>query len=318
MKRMLQWFCLLALIIPGAGRAADRNAELLGFYVQPATLDYNKLQGFAWPDVKEMDAVVRVRLAGIKREEKVTVFLVLFDEDDEVFKKEKQKVWLPEGEHDIVFPDLISTGSVLGDRDFRAEIEVSMPGSLVLRDELDFSITGPDPPDVSILEMELYNPEENRGYSQFSPGDEFVLNALIEIQDNETEIEPSIVLYAAMEADVFELNPELDYQPYDEPWESRQFQVDEGTYRLTAGGHLPYFFTDPYRGDHEFRIWLIVDFGPGAETEDYLLEELQDYSAGEHRASDDMHDKLIEIAPGYTWELRRVSDEERDHHRWWE
>jgi len=283
--------------------------------------NFNKLGGFSWPDVKELNALVRVELDGFRGEQRVDIFLAVQDSDDPdepVISKHKLKFYLPAGEHDCVFPQFISTGDYFGERNFMLTVEASMKGVKPVYDELGFSLTGPDAPNVDIISVDISNPAPAGDAGYFSPGDEFEVNALIEVEDNDSYIEPTIILFAMMEEDAHLIDPELNYQPYDAHWSSRPLGDTEGVFEIRARGHLPYFFYDAYNFSHDFRVYVIVDFGPGEVTSDYARSELWDYDAGEERYSDDLVDRLIELNRSHLWSMRRLRGGRPDDERFWD
>jgi len=299
----------LALAATVAG-AQDRSLAVNDFYVYPDDgVAFNKLGGYRWPDVKELNALVRVELGGFDGEERLDMFLAIQDADDPdgpVIGKSKLKFYLPAGEHDCVFPEIINTGDYFGDRSYKLTVEASLKGVQPVYDEFYFDVTGPDPPEVDILDINIYNPATGADTGYFSPGDEFAVEAVIEIEDNDSDIQPTIVLFAMMEEDAHLIDPELSYQPDTRHWASRPLGDTEGVFEIRANGHLPYFFYDAYAFSHDFRVYAIVDFGPGAVTSDYARSELWDYGAGEQRYSDDIIDRLIELDRGHLWSVRRM------------
>jgi hypothetical protein len=171
---------------------------------------------------------------------------------------------------------------------------------------------------VDILEMEIYNADPAARASYLRPGGEFAVEALIEIEDNESNIAPDIIVFAMMEEDAHLIDPELSYQPYERHWASRPLDDGEGVFSLRVFGHLPYFFYEPYTFSHDFRVYLIVDFGPGNVTTDYARSELWDYDSGDHRYSEELLDRLIEIDRSHMWQVRRLRGGKPDTERFWD
>lgn len=305
-----------------AARAQAFSLEITDLDVYPDNSpNFNKLGGFSWPDVKELNALVRVNLDGFNGEQRVDLFLALQDGDDPdepVISKRKLKFYLPAGQHDCVFPRFISTGDYFGERSFKLTVEASMKGVKPVYDEMSFSLTGPDAPKVDIISVDIINPAPGGSAAYFSPGDEFDVDALIEIEDNESSIPPTIILFAMMEEDVNLIDPELSYQPYDKHWASRPLDDTEGVFEIRAGGHLPYFFNNAYDFSHKFRVYAIVDFGPGEVTSDYARSELWDYNAGEERYSEDVADRLIELDRAHLWSVSRRRGGRPDDKRFWD
>lgn len=323
-KLLLPALTLLVILLPAAAPAQDRHAEITDFYVYPdESPRFNKLGGFAWPDVEELNALVRVDLGGFRGEEKVDLFMVVIDdesddEDELIVSKHKLKFFLPAGEHDLVFPRFIRTDGVFGERTFRLKVELGFKGTAPQYSEIGFDITGPEAPDVEILDVELRNPQESYRTSYFGPGDEFEIEALIEIGSNESSVEPQLIVFAMMEDDAFLIDPELNYQPYSAHWDRLTVPWQEGVFEVRARGHLPYFFAEPYNYFHDWRIYVILDFGPGEVTSDYIDGQLQDGNAGEHRATDELSERLIELDRAGSWEVRRLRGGRPDTGRFWE
>jgi len=310
---------VLLVLLAGVSSAADRQAAILDFSVYPdQSPSFNKLAGFTWPEVEELNALVRIDLAGFIGEQKVDLFMVVRDDDDEVISKHRGKHWLPAGEHDLLFPEFIRTDSVFGERTLYLEVELALRGAAPVYDELAFDITGPGEPEVDIWDIEIYNPEQKRKNHSFAPGEAFVVEAVIEIENNESTVQPELVLFAMMEEDGYLVDPDLSYQPYKVHWDMREVDFTEGVYEVRAAGVLPMFFAEPYNFSHDWRVYVIVDFGPGAVTSDYRRAELRDFQTGSHRESDELADRLIEIERSYRWETRRLRGDKPDTDRFWE
>ena len=101
-------------------------------------------------------------------------------------------------------------------------------------------------------------------------------------------------------------------------WDSLPATVREGVFKLTVHGYLPYFFAQPWDFAHYFRLYVFVDFGPGARTSDYLRDELVDYESGDHRQSDELADRLIELNRSYSWEVKRLRGGRPETRRFWD
>ncbi|MBN2083366.1 hypothetical protein JW859_14310 [bacterium] len=321
---MPRWLTLVAVLLfclPGLpAQAQDRHLAITEFYFYPAEAPrFNKLKGYAWPEVKQLNALVRAELSGFDGEERVNVFLVIRDAEDEddVIKKEKLKFFLPAGEHDMVFADVLHTDEFFDEHAFIATVEVDMGGVKPVYDEITFDITGPEAPDVEILDMTIVPTAADPG-AGYSPGDGFEVNALIEIQDNKSALEPTIILFAAMDEDLYLVDPDLNYQPYETHWDMYPLGYTEGVFAVRAKGRLPYYFADAYAFNHDWRVYVIVDFGPGEETMDYVADSLWDHNNGEQRISDDLQYRLIELDRAYEWDVRRMRGGRPETERFWD
>jgi hypothetical protein len=298
--------CVAAAGTAAPARAADATLELLDFYAFPENAgQMNKLEGYAWPAVQRLSALVRVRTAGYEGERDVEVFFVVRDERQTVVDKIKQKHPLPAGTHDLVVPDFIRTEEYFGRHTVELELELTMDGAGIRRGYSSVDFSGPDPPPVEIHRIRVYNPEGGYRDTYFEPGDTFMVEATIEIGPNPSGLHPEVTIYAVMDEDAWESSPDGEYETYYKQWDSAESDYATGQFRLRATGWLPHFFAEPWDYYHPFKIYLIVSFGPGAEYGDYAQAELFDAVGGDVRQTDDLEQRLIEIAPGYNWEFRR-------------
>jgi hypothetical protein len=310
----------LALCLPAQAAGTTRTLKITQFYVYPGgDGGMNKLEGLAWPEVETLNALVRVEVGGVPDGTKVSVFLVVFDpdDDDRVVSKHKSQHYLPSGTHDLVFPDFMRTGDVFGQRGFDAKVEVSLDGVQPVQQATSFVITGPDPPDVSLVDLLLYNPAGGKTDQQFEPGDQFTLEATVEIEGNEGGTQPNLAVMAVMEEDMYLTDPR-ETQSQQAHWDTRTMAAGDGVYQLTASGYLPLFFASPWDFRHPFRLYVIVDFGPGLEQSDYVLGELMDYHNGDSRRNDNLTDRLIELDRAYKWTWNRLRGGAPDTRRFWD
>lgn len=298
---------VLMLSQPAAALAADRTLEVTGFYVYPdGETQQNSVAAFGWPDNKSLSVMVQVKLAGFSGKEKLDLFLVLFDDEDRIVKKNKGRHSLPAGAHDIAFTDFLDVGARFGAQDYRLELEAALKGAAPVRESLSFSLTGPDAPQADIVELNMFNPKWGPGGKLYAPGEQFQFEATVEIEHNDSSVTPRVVVYGAMEEDSFDIDPEYESQLYTNQWDAVALPARDGEFRIVARGRLPYFFANPWDNRHAFRVYAIVDFGPGARTLDYERAELSDPDPGERRRTDDITARLIELDRGYLWEVRRL------------
>jgi hypothetical protein len=296
----------LALLAHAPALSADRTLSVEGFYIYPdAQTKQRSLTSFAWPGAQSLSVMVQVHLGGYTGKEKLDLFLVLF-EGDKVVKKSKGKHTLPAGNHDLVFSDFLRTDAVFETHNYRLELEAGLKGAAPVRQSLDFEVCGPDAPHVQILETQLYNPQWGRGAAVFAPGGDFQFEALIEISDNPGSVAPRAMVYGAMEEDSRDVDPAYEYQPYNNQWDAAVLPGKDGEFRISAHGRLPYFFAQPWDNRHAFRVYVSVDFGAGERKDDYARAELSDPDPGDHRRSDDIAARLIELDRNYLWEIRRL------------
>lgn len=306
---------------PALAQGTTRTLEVEQFYTYPGEgSDMNKLEGFVWPDVDELNALVHINAGGFSGEEKISFFLVVTDpeRDDEVISKHKSNHYLPAGSHDIVFPGFMRTGDYFGERVFDLRVEADMDGVAPQQARTSFALEGPDPPEVDILDILIYNPEGGREVHSFEPGGQFAVEVTVEIEDNPAGASPTVVLMAVMEDDIYVTDPELDTQAYTEHWDAKKLSYGEGVIRVRAEGFLPLFYAEPFRFHHDFRVYAIVDFGPGATTTDYASAEVIDFDTGDHRRSEEVRPRLVELERAYKWEADRLRGDRPEPRRFWD
>lgn len=301
-------FALLLLLLPGAGARADAPAvEITDFsFFAAADKSAQARSDYSWPDDTAISAAVELETSGYSKSSKVELFLVVFDEKDQVFAKTKGRYDLKAGPQRIVFDSVLNTRGIFGERSFRAKVEASMKGAATAREETELTLNGPDPPDVDIVDLELYNGAAGRDNTTFYPGSQFALEATIDVGKNESQVEPQVMVYAAMEEDAYLIDPELEYQPLYDHWDITKLPACDGEFRLRARGSLPNYFAEPYEVHHPFRVYVYVNFGGGIKTSDYARAELTDPRPGDNRVSNELSDRSILLQRAYTWEFKRL------------
>jgi hypothetical protein len=308
----------LALCLPAPARCADRTLSVTGFYAYPdGKTQQSNASVFSWPDNKSLSVMVQVKLGGFSGKEKLDLFLVLYDDKDQIVKKSKGRHTLPAGAHDIAFSDFLNIGARFGAQDYRLELEVSLKGAAPVRESLTFSLSGPDAPHVDIVDLNMYNPKWGQGGNIYAPGEQFQFEATVEIEHNDSSVTPRVVVYGVMEEDSYDIDPQYESQPYTNQWDAAALPARDGVFRIVAHGRLPYFFAQPWDNRHAFRVYAIVDFGLGARTLDYERAELSDPDPGDKRQTDDITARLIELDRSYLWEVRRLRGGTPDVHDTW-
>jgi hypothetical protein len=308
-RRGLIAACVLLAALAGAASspAADRQVTVTRLAVYPdENTSLTELTAFAWPDQKSLNVVVDVDLSGYGGEQRLDLFLVMLEGEKRVVRKSKGRHSLPAGSHTLLFKDFFQTNAVFSEHTYTLKVEATLKGALPSHGEMELSVTGPDEPHVSFLDTSLYIAEQGKGAQYFTPGAEFRLDALIEVEGNESSVKPRLTLYGVMEEDAYDTDPELDYQPYTAQWDTWELPSPEGEFQVLAGGRLPLFFAQPWDSEHPFRIYMIVDFGGGCRKLDYARAILYDPRPGDERRSDVLVDRLIDFDRALRWDIRRL------------
>jgi hypothetical protein len=304
--------------------ATTRSLVVEDFYLFADDDAATALTNFAWPEQRVVNAVIRVSIGGFEGEESVGVFLALSGPDEEVIAKHKGSQALPVGTHELVIPALCETLDFVGEEEYVVDIEVSLKGVLPHQAQLAFDGKGPDLPRIEIDDLELFAPGRGSGILSFEPGGSFSLDCTIEVSDNPAQLIPAVIAYAVVDEDMHETDPEEAYQQSDLNWDrlrldSGRHGVPEGVFHLRLGGRLPRYFSEPFITDHDFRVYVIVDWGPAepgklsaAAVLEYVSGEIYDDSPGDESSSPDLVDRLIQIDRAYTWRLRREGEADVD------
>jgi hypothetical protein len=302
--------CLtVSLLLTGAllaGAAEKPAVKLTGFHFSPTGRSGESRGGYVWPDDAAIDAVAVVETSGYEGELKLDLYVVVFDEKDQVFAKVRSKYSLKAGTHTLSFPAILDAAKVFGSRDFTATVEAGLKGGGSDSAKVEISISGPDPPEVEIVDIHIYNPARGKDSQDFVPGDTFVVEAVYDIRDNPGDVCPEVMLYAAMEEDSFQIDPELEYQPYTEQWDILKPGQAAGEFLLRAAGRMPRYFAEPWEHRHAMRVYVCVNFASGGKMLDYARCEVFDAYPGEARRNEDLSQRLVEMDRAYKWEVRRV------------
>lgn len=288
------------------GAAQKPSVKVQDFYFSPAGETSLPRSEYAWPEDSAIDAVAVVETEGYSGELRLDLYLVIFDEDEAVVAKQRSKHSLKAGTYTLTFPAALDAARSFGSRRLTAKVEAALKGGGSDMAQAGLSLSGPDAPEVDFIDLRLYNPARGRDSDDFAPGELFVFEALFEISGNPGGAVPSVLVYAMLEEDGYQLDPELDYQPYDNHWDIAQPASPAGQFRLRAAGRLPRFFAEPWEHRHPLRVYIYVNFSPEASSHDYTRAEVFDAYPGENRRNDDLAQRLVELDRAYKWELRRL------------
>lgn len=299
---------LLALTLL-CSAAQKPGLELSDFYFSPAGQSGTRQTDYAYPADGAIDGVAILQADGFSGELKLDLYLVVFDSDEQVVAKQRLKESVKAGSYTFVFPAILDARQSFGERSLSGKLQAALKGGGTDSAECSLSLSGPDPPEVDFLDLQLYNPAYGKDSTDFGPGDIFVFEALFDIRNNPGQVAPRVMVYAMTEEDSFQVDPELEYQPYDLQWDVLQCGQAAGEFRLRAAGRMPRFYAEPWEHRHPVRVYILVNF-PGAKARsDYTRAEVFDAYPGENRRSDDLQQRLVELDRAYKWELRRVKPE---------
>src|SRR5690606_23254909 len=119
-----------------------------------------------------------------------------------------------------------------GDCDFVAELEVSMKGARSTRQEFEFSIDGPRMPTVRFDEIRIFSWERGPNFPDLEPGEEFVIDITVSVEDNETGLDPRLRLLAVMEDEMWTMDPEDPYMSSGPHWSEAWLRGVSGQWQV--------------------------------------------------------------------------------------
>ena len=298
----------LAVALDHTALAQESSVTVVGFRVFALDDPSGHPAGiFNWPETEKLGARIMLYV-NTANEQQLNVFLVVRDGNNKVVGKHKQNDALHAGEHALVFEDIMETVGVFGEAEFSVTLELEGKGIEPITARMTFLMQGPPLPEVKFGELRISNPLGSRGDQYFAAGDEFVFEGDFAITGNESGMAPRLIVYAAMEEDSFLLDPFYQSQTFTNHWDSRELTFAEGPGSFSVRGRLPFYFAEPYEYVHPFRIYAIISFGPEAQQMAYAQAELSDNTAGEERQSDEVLDRLIELARSAEWRVGRSSE----------
>lgn len=309
------------LLLSAPALAADRALELKALEVY-SIKDGTDAQAREFDSMlaDELGLYALIRIAGLeeRRQENLDLYLVLFDKDDDERKhpllKQKRSERFGNGEFVLEFTDFMNADDWFGDYDFVAVLEASLKGAKTVRMERRFRIEGPHMPGVGFEEIRVFSYERGPDYEDLGPGEEFVIDVTISVEENDSELDPRLRLFAIMEDDLWYIDPEeLRIVPAPN-WSEAWLRGGAGEWRVLARGRMPSYFEHPFDYEHDYRIYAFVSFGdnPGREM-DFVRLTLTDPDNGELRESSDITQRLIQMGNAGQWSIRqtkRIEEEE--------
>jgi hypothetical protein len=311
---------IACLLFSAAAQAEDRALELKELEVY-SIKDGTDSQDRSFDSMlaDELGLYALIRIAGLedRRQENLDLYLVLFDEDDDErnhpLLKQKRTERFGNGEFVLEFPDFMNADDWFGDYDFVAVLEASMKGAKTVRMEREFRIEGPRMPGVSFENLAVFSYERGPDYDELTPGEEFVIDVTVRVEENDSGLDPRLRLFAVMEDDLWYIDPEeADLVPSPN-WSEAWLRGGAGEWRVLARGRMPSYFEHPFDYRHDYRVYAFVSFGdnPGREM-DFIRLTLYDPDNGELRESADITQRLILLGNAGQWSISQTKKFEKD------
>lgn len=287
--------------------AHAQSSPLTAFYFRATSNAVNTRDLFQWPTATDIDAVLDV---DVPAPATAQVLIALYV-GSETVGKSKGKYALTGGRQELRIPKVFATDKVLGQRLVTAKLEFAVKGYAVERREVVFEVKGPPQPKAEITSLRLYEPLQGstlhtpKASPQFGPGKPCMIEVEFSVSDNPAHIPPQLIVLASMTEDDQFTSYELPRQTYDDHYDIRPIEMDdgEGRRRVTLQCNAPRLFANPWQNRHSFRVYAAIDFGNGARVVKSIDSEIFDYTPGEMRRSDDPARRLFLMARASSWQV---------------
>jgi hypothetical protein len=261
---------------------------------------------FTYPDVRMLDAYLRVEIKGAAGEKKLSAFITV-SEDGRIFSKHKEKFKFASGRYEITIPELLDLKQVFGDHRMKLHCELALEGAdgEVLRDS-SFEVQGRPLPRVEILDYRWY-PERTERSGSLGPGDTVEYEVAFTLADADDALVRLRVLGEMDEEDDFTVDPLADNQEYDAYWDEARGPRRDGTYLLTFRCTLPSYFYEPGARYHDFTLHVVFF------AEDEVLQHLAipgslyDYEPWIEREVDEEVFRAIRVERSHRWRIAPLS-----------
>ncbi|MCB1216652.1 hypothetical protein KDL44_04630 [bacterium] len=320
MSRIAILMPLLLICLLAPARAQDRSLHISELSVYslkdgPASV----ANRFSHEEADLLGLSMLFEISGLDdgRREKLELFLVAYSAEDDERKhpliKQKRTESFGNGQYVLEFTDFMDADAWLGDSRFTAVLEASLKGARTVSMEQSFTIEGPPLPTVRFEEFSAYSWERGPGYEELEPGEEFVIDLTLAVDDNETGLDPRLRLLVIMEEEMWYLDPEDPGMPSGNNWSEAWLRGGGSEWRVYARARLPLFFDKAYDYYHDFRVYAFVGFGENPQREtDYIRMTLTDPDNGELRESQDLTERQAQVAAGSHWAIRQTKGPEAD------
>lgn len=283
--------------------------QILQLEAYPAETSANKLGGaYAYPEVRFVNARLRVRLIGFSDARKLSVFLTT-SEGSRVYEKKKLKQKLIAGTFELDFPEVLDLKDVFGEHRMKLYVELALSGAHDVKKEVFFKVKGRELPQVRVLAFRIFPglgpyPEE----ASFVPGNGFVGELVFRVsqpgEKKEMERVRIRLLGLMDDEEGFDIDPEERYQPYDTYWDEMTGPRHPGTYILTFRGYFPRYFYESgaFRHPFTFHVYFraLDEMVAHVAFRDYLI----DRDPGEWRETDEEVLRTIQLDRARRWRLR--------------
>jgi len=289
---------------------------ILQLEAYPAETTANKLStAYTYPEVRFINARLRVRLSGFSDARKLTVFLTT-SEDSRIFEKKKLKENLTAGTFNLDIPEVLDLKEVFGEHKVKLFVELALSGAHDVNAEVFFQSKGRDLPKVDVLSFRLFPDLGPYGTQvDLSPGGGFFGELVFRVQqpgDSREMVRVLIRLVGVIEDEGgFHINPQARFQEYDTYWDEIRGPQSPGTYILSFRGHFPRYFYEFGSFNHPFSIHAFFQVEDETVCKVALRDYLIDRNPGEWRDADNEVLRTIQLEPARRWRLRTVPSDYR-------
>lgn len=211
---------------------------------------------FAYPQVRTLDAYLRITLKGLVGEKKLSIFLTV-SENGRIFSKRKEKLRFASGRYEVTIPDMLDLKHVFGGHRMKLYCELALEGaeSEAVRESY-FHVRGRPLPRVEVLDYGYY-PDRYRYSSSLEPGDTVQFEVAFALTDADDALVDIRVVGEMEEEEDFTVDPLDDRQEYEALWDETRGPRRDGTYLLSFRCTLPSYFYEPGARYHDFAIHVV-------------------------------------------------------------
>lgn len=271
---------------------------------QPAT-------EFSSKSSASLDLLVKVKLSTTdSKPRRIGVFAALSDEDGTVLNKIKEAHDQMPGESEYRFSDLLSLTSLLGDRNYTLDIEISAKGFASAKQKIRLTLHGAPPPELALDSLRFFN-SKGKPTDYFEPGEAINIELRFHISANSTSVQPKLSLssglinsysaaYSASSSEVLSSGESG----------SRLLAAGaKGSYLLRVSGRLPKYFDEAAQDQHAFGLLARIYFGD--EQFGWINRTgvvLDGRSSGE-RSKKGYTDRSFSLQDSTQWSLEQPDDD---------
>lgn len=294
---------MLLLVSAQTEVKSEPRVEIMDFYAFDPLLGKQHEQAeFAWPNHREVSALVRYDATGFEERKTISVHFSATDRYGELVYKDTRELSLYAGQHEWVMPYTMDISRLYGNARYNIRVEVKLTGANRVEDVLEVVINGPPPPRVTFSNVKLTDPTSGAVLQSLKPRQLAMVSGTVEVAANTTPHLPRLIAYGLMSKDSLVIE-NWDEMPFcDDYWDSAQLDKANGKWNFKIEARMPGMFVENAVESQPFEINLIVAFTPEAFTTEVISGTVLASGTGLLVAKD-LGQRLLQIERNWYWEL---------------